>query len=427
MNRFPAFLGIFCVILSAAGADWPNWRGPTQNGVAPAGQYPTKWSATENLAWKISLPGRGASTPIVWDRRIFLTYDKDGNNALACVNWNGQLRWEVLLGLAQRGRNAKATGSNPSVATDGKALFAYFKSGDLACVDFNGKVIWNKNLPQQYGEVDLWLDPDSKTWPLWWDLGTSPVLTKSCVVIAVIQSGPSYLVAFDKQTGDEIWKQDRNLGAPVEAAQSYTTPVVVTDSAGKETILTLGADHITAHDGATGAELWRVGGLNPRQEIFYRSIASPVLSDEILIAPYGRAATITAVKLGGSGDVTKTHIAWFKDDLGTDVPTPAASQGRVYVCTDRGDVACLDSKTGREIWRQQLERHRSVYSSSPVLAGGHIYVTREDGKTFVLREGDKFQLEGTNELPAQSLVATPVFVDGRILIRTADFLYCIGK
>jgi len=202
--------------------------------------------------------------------------------------------------------------------------------------------------------------------------------------------------------------------------------VVVAEADGRESIYVLGADHVTAHDAADGRELWRVGGLNPEQNGYFRSIASPVVADGVLIAPYARGATITAIRLGGSGDVTNSHVLWTKQGLGADVPTPAATGGKVYVCTDRGEVACLDVKTGRELWRQRVDKNRSAFSSSPVLADGRIYVTREDGTTFVLAQGDAYRLLGENELE-EFTVATPVFVDGRILLRTYDSLYCLGE
>lgn len=413
------FLLRSCLLFAAiilCGANWPNWRGPTSNGVAPTGDFPTTWSTTENIVWRTQLPGRGASTPIVWERKIYLTYGKEGKNVLACLDWNGKAQWEATIGQEKTGKNAKASGCNPSAVTDGKSVFVYFKSGDLACVDFSGKVVWQKNLQKLYGQDTLWHE-----------LGTSPVLTKDCVVVAVMHSGPSYLVGFDKGSGNETWKIDRDLPAPNEAAQSYTTPIVVDGADGKQTIIVLGADHITAHQGANGQEIWRLGGLNPGKEQYFRSISSPVLIDDILVAPYARGSTITAVKLGGRGDVTGTHRTWFKENLGADVPTPAAHQGRVYVCSDRGEVTCLEAKSGKEIWKQSLEKHRTPYSASPTVAGGKIYLTREDGTTFVLQEGDSYKLLAKNELSGEHAVATPVCVDGRILLRTFDNLYCIGR
>jgi outer membrane protein assembly factor BamB len=404
----------------AEGGNWPSWRGPEFNGVAPGTGFPLKWSSTENVAWKFALPGKGASTPIVWDRRIILTAAIEESNGVICLGLDGKPLWQTKIGSEVPGKHNKATGCNPSAVTDGRHIYVYFKSGDFACLDFNGGIVWRKNMHDLSGEDTLW-----------WDLGTSPVLTKKFVVVAVIHSGPSFLAAFDKETGETAWKADRNLDAPSEAAQTYATPVVVTEE-GRETIIALGADHVTAYEAAEGKELWRVGGLNPNGEKYFRSIASPVVTEGIVIAPYARGSTLTAIRLGGSGDVTKTHVAWTRDDLrkenlATDVPTPVAIDGKVYVCSDRGTLACLDAKTGKMLWSGQTEKHRTPYSASPVLADGRIYLTREDGKTFVAEQGKGFKLLAANELQNELVVATPVLVDGRILIRTAEHLYCIGK
>lgn len=405
---------VFTLAAFAHAGNWPNWRGPNYDGVATGDSYPTTWSATENVRWKVDLPGRGSSTPIVWQDRIYVTCGVDEMNHVVALDRQGKVLWQTAIGRGRDGKNKKATGSNPSVVTDGKHLFAYFKSGDLACLDMAGKTVWQHNLQKLYGADTLW-----------WDLGTSPVLTKDHVVVACMHSGPSYVVAYDKTSGKQAWKQDRNLGAPSEAAQSYTTPVVINENS-RETLIVLGADHVTAHDAATGSELWRVGGLNPRAQQFFRSISSPVVSNDIVIAPYARGATITGIRLGGSGDVTKSHVLWTKQGLGADVPTPAAKDGRVYVCTDKGEVACLDAEKGDTLWSGRVEQNRNAYSSSPMLAGGHIYLAREDGKVFVLKQGDAFQQVAANSLDGEFVVATPVFIDGQILIRTLDRLYCIG-
>ena len=196
-----------CLIVACASSlsaeNWPNWRGPGYAGIASGKNYPTEWSATHNVAWKVELPGKGASTPIVWSEHIFLTCGIDGKNGLLAFNRQGKERWLTTFGSEIAGKNKKATGCNPSCATDGQYVFAYFKNGDLACVDFAGQVVWQKNLQDLYGKDTLW-----------WDLGTSPVLTKAHCVVAVMHSGPSYLAAFDKATGKVAWKQDRNLDAP---------------------------------------------------------------------------------------------------------------------------------------------------------------------------------------------------------------------
>lgn len=403
-------------LVPAVAGLWPTWRGPAGNGVAPEGDYPISWSPVKNIAWSVDLQGRGASTPVVWENRIFLTFGRGGRNVLACLNRDGGQEWAVELGNERPGKHKKASGSNPSCATDGSHVFAYFKSGDLAAVDLNGNVQWHHNLQEMYGDDTLW-----------WDLGTSPVLTEDAVVVAVMQTGPSYVVAFDKATGDVTWKQDRNVPAPSESAQSYSTPIVA--GAGiDERIFILGADHVTAHDAATGKEIWRAGGLNPDQEQFFRSIASPVLAGSLLIAPYARGNTVTGIRLGGKGDVTQTHVAWTTRSMGADVPTPAVSGDRVFICRDRGTVVELNAKNGEVVAEVELEKNRARFSSSPILAGNRLYVVREDGTTFILSTRGGLRQIARNSLGNDEfVVATPVFVDGQILLRTYERLYCITR
>jgi outer membrane protein assembly factor BamB len=417
MPRFSAILlAVSLMIPSLARAEnWPNWRGPGQSGVAEGKEYPTKWSNTENVAWKVKLPGLGASTPIVWEDRIFLTCGVEGKNMLLCYDRGGKELWRAEIGKAKPVISKKGSSTNPSAVTDGKHVFVYFKSGDFGAVDFSGHVVWQINLQEKYGEDTLWHD-----------LGTSPVLTKNHVIATVMHSGPSYLAAFDKETGKLAWKQDRNTGAPREAAQSYTTPVVVNDG-DQELIVVLGADYVTGHDAANGKELWRVGSLNPRKNEFFRSISSAVVSDGIVVAPYARGGTVTAIKLGGHGDVTDTHVLWTKENLGADVPTPIAKDGKVYLCNDKGQISCLDLKTGDTLWTTQPEKKRvTTVSASPILAGGKIYITREDGKTYVITPEKDSKVVAENTLPNEFILATPVFVDGKVLLRTNDHLYCFA-
>ena len=405
--------------------EWPSWRGPHGNGIADGGHYPTQWSATENVKWKTPLPGSAGSTPVVTGSLIALTCaerdasDQSGKNKVWGLNREtGEVLWKTEVGNEKPGKHKKGSGCNPSPVTDGQHVFVYFKSGDFAALDLQGHVAWQKNLQTEYGEDTLW-----------WDLGTSPVLTEKHVVITVMQSGPSpsYIAAFDKATGEVVWKVLRELGAPEEAAQSYSTPVVTTFE-GQETLVTVGADFVTAHAALDGKELWRVGSLNPEQNKYFRSIASPAVADGMVVAPYGRGEMLYGIKLGGSGDVTKTHVAWEKQGISADVPTPIAIDGKAYVLTDKGVLACLSSATGDVVWESQLEKSRHAFSASPILAGGNLYAIREDGTTFVAVAGASFQPVATNSLGEEvTVVATPVFVDGQILIRTFEGLFCIGK
>lgn len=415
MRLVATFLLCLAVTQPVSAANWTNWRGSNFDGVAEGSGYPTEWSDSKNVAWKLELPGRGSSTPIVWNDQLFVTCGVDGKNTLLSYSLKGKELWRQTIGSERPGKNKKASGSNSSCVTDGSTVFAYFKSGDLAALDLKGKIHWSVNLQEKFGDDTLW-----------WDLGTSPVLTKKDCVVAVMQTGGSYLVAFDKASGKVDWKVDRNLDAPEEAAQSYSTPVVINDE-GRETLVVLGADHVTAHRADTGAEIWRVGGLNPTHHKYFRSIASPVVLDGIVVAPYGRGDSVTAIKLGGKGDVTATHVVWKKQGDGTDVPTPAAAAGKAYILSDKGVLTCLDVASGKKIWSGQTEKNRHNFSSSPVLADGKIFITREDGKTFVLAQGDEFKLLSANELDGSQTVASPVFVNGQILLRTDTHLYCIAS
>ncbi len=411
-----------CVVLILAGfawsacaaeENWPQWRGPNQNGVATGTGYPTRWDEAENIEWKASLPGWGTSTPAIWEDRIFVTGDAEQKNVLVCLNRQGEQQWQTALGTSAGGKNQKASGSNPSPVTDGSHVYAYFRSGDVACVDLNGNIVWHENLQQKYGEDKLW-----------WDLGTSPVLSRDFVVVAVMHQGPSYLVALDKATGQQQWKHSRDVPAPAESRDSYTTPLLLNDN-GEETIVVLGADHVTSHRAQDGSEIWRFGGLNPEQRGNFRSIASPVLAGDLIVAPYSRGGSLTAIRRGGEGDVSESHRAWIASDVAADVPSPVVYGDRVYLCRDRGEVFCLELETGDELWSHRLPRNRYAYSSSPAIADERLYVTREDGTTFVLKL-DKPELIATNIL-RENTYATPVFVDGKVFMRTSDYLFCIAE
>lgn len=409
--------------LPASADNWPNWRGPAVDGVAAGTGYVSSWSPTEHVLWRLKLPGLGASTPAVWGDRVIVTCAVDGKDAVLCLDRNGKEIWRREVGTEKPGKHKKATGCNPSPVTDGKHVWVYYKSGDLAALNLaDGAVVWQTNLQEKFGADTLW-----------WDLGTSPVLSKRAVIVAVMQTGPSYLAAFDRTSGELLWKQDRMLDAPEEAAQSYSTPLVIAGDAAKgepdEVLVVLGADHVTAHDAATGRELWRVGGLNPTGNTYFRSIASPVVAGDLVIAPYARGESLTAIRRGGMGNVTGSHVAWARTDLGADVPTPAFKDGRLVVCTDKGKVVSLDAATGTTRATTELPKNRNAYSASPVIVDGRIIVTREDGESSVLAwpaaAAETFTLLGQGVVDEMT-VATPVCVDGRILVRTHDSLWCLG-
>ena len=399
--------------------NWLQWRGPDFNGVAAPGNYPVKFSATDNLLWKVELPGKGASTPIVWKDRIFITSavgeGNEGEDGVLCFDWTGKLLWQVKLGKQSPGRNPRGSGSNPSIITDGNRLFAYFKSGTVAALDLDGNILWKTNLEDRYGKINLV-----------WDFGTSPVLADGNVVIAVMHAGSSYLVALNQKTGDVAWKVDRNYVCEFENDQSYTTPLVTKED-GQTRLVVTGADHVTGHDAATGEMIWQIGGFNPDNQRSWRMIASPVIFQNIVIVPYGRGRFLAGVKIGGKGDVTDKAWLWEKERIGTDVSTPVVSDGKVYIVSFNGKVWCLDIQSGKELWESKLPQGKGAIYSSPTFAGNKLYICREEG-TFYVCEVTSNGMQVLNQIKFDdNFVASPVLVQNRILLRGDKNLYCIGE
>ncbi|HWE96827.1 MAG TPA: PQQ-binding-like beta-propeller repeat protein [Tepidisphaeraceae bacterium] len=413
-----AAIFMFLVPLARADtpANWPRWRGPHDDGSNDIGTYPVKWDANTNLLWKIALPGKGCSTPIVQDGRILLTAPADGQDAVLAYDWAGKTLWQTTIGVDRKGQHQNGSGCNPSPATDGKNVFVYFKSGDLAGLTLDGKLLWKTNLQQRFGKDTLY-----------WDLGTSPVLTEKDVIIAVMHHGGSYLAAFDKLTGDLHWKVARDYPTPDEGDHSYATPIVYRE-AGKESILVWGGQHLTSHDSADGSILWTVGDFNPQSHSNWVVVASAMIAGDMAIVPYGRGSCVHGIKLGGTGDMTATNRIWKREDTGCFVPSPAAYKGKVYLLRDRGEIECLDPATGKKLWSGALPKGHSSYYSSPALADGKIYAAREDGTVFVARvagEQGGFEVLSANDM-GERIIAAPVPVANKLLIRGEGHLFCVG-
>jgi outer membrane protein assembly factor BamB len=378
-----------------------------------SGTYPERWNDTENLLWKTELPGKGCSTPVVWDHTIFVTAPVEGTDALLALDWNGQALWKTTFGPETPGKHRNGSGCNPSPATDGSALFVLFKSGTLAAVERSGKIRWQTNLVENYGKPNLY-----------WDYGISPVLTSESVVVTQIHHGDSWVAALDKTTGALKWKVARNYTTPVEGDHSYATPVVVQHQ-GREAVVVLGGERLTAHDARDGSLLWTVADFNPEAKNNWVAVGSPIPVGDTLVVPYGRGARLHGIRLGGSGDVTASHRIWTREDTGSFVPTPAASGGRVYLGRDRGELECIDPATGRTLWSGALPKDKSSYYSSPTIADGKLYFAREDGVVFVVKTTENFELLSENPM-GERIIAAPVPVDSRLLIRGEKHLFCIG-
>lgn len=404
--------------VAADDADWPNWRGPDANGSRATGKYPVRWDAT-NVLWKVSLPGKGGSTPVVHRQRIYLTGPAEGQDAVLAFDFSGRKLWQIKLGAESKPKHQTlGSAANASPVTDGQGLFVYFRSGNFAALEFEGKIRWKINLVERFGRDQLF-----------WDQGTSPVVTDQQVVMARMHGGESWLAGFDKATGELRWRQARNFKTPVENDNGYSTPLLFQHD-GQPALLVWGADHLTAHDVTDGKVLWTCGGFNPEGTGYWPAIATPVIAGNMVIVPVGRddrprQARIHGVRLGGRGDVTATHRAWQRDDVGVFTTSPAVYQGRVHLLRHRGAVVCLDPATGKTIWTGAFPESRVPYYASPVVAGGILYAAREDGMVFAARVGERFEVLSENPM-GERIVASPVPVANRLLLRGDRHLFCVA-
>jgi len=402
-------------VTTASAQNWPQWRGPTLNGVSNEKNLPLRWTTEENIAWKLALPSWSGSTPVIWRDRIFLNVADANDLYLWCVNrTKGELVWKKLLG----GGNVKMRKQNmssPSPVTDGKSVYVMTGTGILKGFDFDGNELWARDIQRDYGKFGLN-----------WGYASSPLLFEDSLYVQVLHGmrtdDPSYVLRIDTKTGKTLWRVERPTNAVRESPDSYTTPALLRYGKSIELVIT-GGDCVTGHDLVTGKELWRANGLNPENDSSYRIIASPVVFDDIVYAPT-RVRPLLALRAGGRGDITATHLLWSTQN-GPDVPTPVTDGKYFYVVNDRGIMWCLDAKTGTEIYGQQRIKP-GTYSGSPVLADGKIYVTNEDGLTTVVKAGPKFEVLAENSLNDYCL-SSPAISDGQIYIRTAQHLYCIGK
>ncbi|HAB19476.1 MAG TPA: hypothetical protein DCE44_23975 [Verrucomicrobiales bacterium] len=251
--------------------EWPNWRGPSGNGSTMAGNYPSHWQA-DQAGWKVRLPGKGGSSPIIWKDRIYLTSPDEGQDAVLAFDLDGKELWKTRLGPESAAKHRTLGSScNSSPVTDGQAVFVYFKSGHFAALEPDGKVRWKLNLTERFGQEQLF-----------WDQGSSPVLTDRQVILARIHQGESWVAGFDKATGALSWQVARTYQAPSENDNGYATPVLFKHG-GQPAFLIWGADHLTAHRAADGQLLWSAGGFNPNGTANWPAIASPVIQDGVAI------------------------------------------------------------------------------------------------------------------------------------------------
>lgn len=407
----------------APAADWNHWRGPTMNGVAPATESAvTTWSDEENALWRQPLPGPAGSTPVVAGERIFLT-TPDGAELLllAFDRATGEPLWRRTVTRGEAGfRGDEGNLASPSPTTDGRHVVAVMGEGTIACYTVEGEPAWRANLSDRLTPLDIQFG-----------YASSPVLHDGKVLVQW-QHGDgdpateeARVVAFDVATGDTVWEIQRETDAMKECEHSYASPILV-DEGDHTALVTHGADTTIAYDPATGDELWRVGGVNPpgNYHATLRFVASPAAAEGLLVAPTAKKGPVTAVRLGGSGDLTGGDRVPWRLSRGTpDVPSPLIDSGLVYLLGEDGALTCLDAESGEEVYERRTvnDRHRA----SPLLVDGRLYLASRKGVVTVVRSGREFEVLAKNDL-GEAISASPIVVDGVLYLRTFDALWALG-
>jgi outer membrane protein assembly factor BamB len=426
----------------AVSADhWPQWRGPHGNGTSAERGLPERWSATENVAWKARLAGLGVSTPIVWGDRIFVTSQigagvrRPGNHPTLVQGGDPTAEGEKPLGAGRAGDPGdartifvveafhRADGrrlweyrlpaeeplapvhqahnlASPSPVTDGERVFAWFGTGQIVALDFDGTAIWTRHLGREIAPFEIN-----------WGHASSPALFGDLLILLCDHAPASYLLAVDARSGKERWRADRGKGRA-----SYTTPIVVNGPRGPELIVN-SSERVDVYDPRTGSLLWHVGGPNRFP------IPVPAHHDGIVYMSRGyRSGPYMAIRPGGSGDVSDTQVLWSVPTGAPYISSLVYDAGHLYMANDVGVISAIEAKSGKRVWQ---DRVGGVFAASPVAGDGKIYFPSENGEVIVLRSGPSPEVIARNSV-GERLVASLAISNGRIFIRSDDHLYCIG-
>lgn len=423
--------------------NWPSFRGPNASGVAEGHPTPIAWNVEEKrgLRWKTPIPGLGHSSPVVWGSRVFVTSAVSGKTdpqlkvglygdiapveddtthgwKVICLDKkSGKILWDrtAHTGVPVIKRHPKGTQANPTVATDGKYVVAFFGSEGLFCYDMKGKLAWKKDL----GRLDsgFFMVPAAQ-----WGFASSPVIHEGVVVVQCDVQKGGFLAAFDVDDGREIWRSPRS------DVPTWSTPTVHRDGT-RTQIIVNGYKHIGGYDFRTGKELWRLtgGGDIP--------VPTPVVAHGLVFVTnaHGRMAPIYAIRLGAQGDIslndteeTNAYVAWSSRRDGGYMQTPLVYGDHLYVCRDNGILSCYEARTGKRHYQERLGSGRTGFTASPVAADGKIYFTSEEGDVHVVQAGPVFKLLGANPLD-EICMATPAISEGSLYFRTRGHLVSIGR
>jgi outer membrane protein assembly factor BamB len=425
------------IVVPLAADNWPQFRGPQAGVVADDPALPETWSATENVVWKADVPGSGWSSPIIWGDHVIVTAavtladaerPKPGlylgtfiTQPKGEYRWivydfdfrTGKLRWqrEVKNALPSTAKHLKNSYASETPVTDGERVYAYFANVGIFTFDMSGKPLWSKPM----GPFVLRNG---------WGSGSSPVLYRDRLYVVNDNDTQSFLAAYDRVTGAEVWRVDRQEGT------NWTTPFVWENDRRTE-IVTAGSDRTRSY-GLDGKLLWELKGMSTI------AIPTPFARNGLLFVTSGYVADqlrpTYAIRPGAAGDISlkpgetsNDFIVWSNPTLGPYNPTPLAYGDYLYTLFDRGFLTCHDVKTGKEIYaRQRISAEASGFSASPWAYNGKIFVMSEDGDTFVIQAGPEFKLLGKNSLSELTL-ATPAIANQSVVVRTASALYRIAK
>jgi len=386
---------------------WSRWRGPSGQGVATGTNYVTRWSNTENVLWRTTTPGLGHSSPIVWKDHLFITTGRDGGTRLSMLAYDrrsGKLLWETTVpSSGVEHIYAKNSHASATAVTDGELVYASFGTHGLAAFDFDGRMVWHRD----FGELNNYHGSAG-----------SPVLYKDRLFLYQDHRGTSslssFVAAFDAKTGKTIWWKDR------AETTGWGTPIVITTGTRDELIVS-SMRKVYAYSPETGDELWTVSGNT--MEV----IPTPVVGHGFVFASSGRAGPTFAIRPGGSGDVTASHVAWSTPRGSPFVPSSLVHGDLLYQLNDMQSILTVfHAKTGELAYQERLGvATREGFSSSPVAVGNTLYFTNDDGQTFVVEAGPVFRLHHVNEMGAR-ILASPALVDGIWYWRTDKELLAIG-
>lgn len=427
LTRIAAIACLSIGLLAAQSPDnWPHWRGPNLDGTSSSARnLPITWDDSSNILWKTRLPSWAASTPIVWGDYVFVTSaekgflgpgggrggeaSKDKLLLAALDRADGSIRWTRVMGEGNRiVRKSNLASSSP--VTDGSHIWTVTGLGRLACWDFDGNKIWERNLARDYGKIGILFG-----------YASSPQLHDGRLYMQMLHGyytdEPSYVISFDAASGRTLWRVNRPTDGLHETPDSYSTPTFGVVG-GELQFLVSGGGYLTGHSLTNGKELWRRGGLDPNRARDYRTIASSLQAANMVFVPSRRRPFI-AFRLGA-----EPTRAWTTN-YGPDVPTPTSDGKRLYLLEDRGIIQAVEPETGNPIWeRSRLEP--GTYSSSPVLADGKLYIVNEEGVVSVLEAGDEFKVLAVNKIEGFTL-SSPSTAGSQLFFRTSEFLYCIGR